>query len=161
MHHSSEQLKREQEFARQNKEYLEGKREQLADLGGRDERIQSGERKSRINKFCCLFVGVVLIFSMYAIYYFVMNIKGPLIDDYYKKKEQVKEVLPQGIEEVKKGLDQGQQLINETQKNAADLQNKIDETKDAVENIQQKADQAKQTYDEIKDIKGKVDELLK
>lgn len=153
-------MKREQEFARQNREYLEGKREQLDELG-RGERVTPDNRKSRINKFCCLFAGVVLIFSAYGIYYFIMSVKGPLIDDYYKKKEQVKEVLPQGVDEVKKGIDQGQQLINETQKNAADLQNKINETKAAVENVQQKVDQAKQTYNEIKEVKENIEGLIK
>jgi peptidoglycan hydrolase CwlO-like protein len=159
--HSSEQLKREQEFARQNREYLDGKREQIQDLGGNNERAHTDKRNSRTNKFCCLFVGVVLILSMYAIYYFVMAVKGPLVEDYYKKKQQVQEVLPQGIDEVKKGLDQGQQLLDETQKNAADIQNKIDTTKAAVEDVQQKYDQAKKTYDEIKKAKEDIEGLLK
>jgi len=159
--HSSEQLKREQEFARQNMEYLENKRERIQEFEAKNERVSTDQRSSRTNKFCCLFVGVVLILSMYAIYYFVMAVKGPLMDDYYKKKQQIQEVLPQGIDEVKKGLDQGQQLLDETQKNAADLQSKIDETKATVENVQQKYDQAKETYDEIKNIKDDVGKLIK
>lgn len=148
----SNQLEQEMEYARLNREYLEVKRNMLeppAELKEKNDK----KGRPRINKYCCWLIFIITTISVFVIYYFVANIKDAVVEDYYKKQKQVQELLPQGQEEVKKGVEQGEALITETQKSVENLQKKYDETKNTVEEVEKK-------YKELKELKENVEKAI-
>ena len=152
MLHSSGQVKRddEEEVARLNREYIEEKREQLKLMReGKGCGEENAPKKKKFSGFCCLFLVAVLAVCGYVVYYFVVEIKDPLLKDYYQKKSAIEQALPQGAAELKKGIEQGEALYNETTGAAEDLNKKFDQAKKAAEDVQQ-------TYEQVKDISDKV-----
>ena len=152
MLHSSGQVKRddEEEVARLNREYLEEKREQLKLMReGKERGEENAPKKKKFSGFCCLFLVAVLAVCGYVVYYFVVEIKDPLLQDYYQKKSAIEAVLPQGKEELKKGIEQGEALYNETTGTAEELNKKFDQAKKTAEDVQQTYEQAKGLADKI------------
>jgi uncharacterized protein HemX len=148
----SNQLEQEMEYSRLNQEYLEEKRRNFkspADAKEKDDK----PRRPRINKYCCWLIFIITAISAFVIYYFIVNIKDAVVEDYYKKQKQVQELLPQGQGELKKSVEQGEALFNETQKSVGDWQKKYEETKETVEGAQKK-------YEEIKKAKEEVEKII-
>lgn len=150
MLHSSNKVNRheEEEIARLNREYIDEKREQLRLLrqdGGRGD----ARPKKKFSPFCCLFLMAFLIICGYVVYYFVMNVKDPLINDYYQKKSAIEQALPQGKAELKKGIEQGEALYNETTGAAEDLNKKFDQAKETVETVQDTIETIKKIKEDI------------
>lgn len=149
MIHSSNLIKRneEEEIARLNREYIEEKREQLRSMRESKERGETAApKKKKFSGFCCLFLIAFSAVCGYVVYYFIINVKGPLLQDYYQKKSAIEQALPQGKAELKKGIEQGESLYNETTGAAEELNKKFDQAKETVEQVQD-------TVDAIKKIK--------
>ncbi|MBI5076967.1 hypothetical protein HZB94_01110 [Candidatus Falkowbacteria bacterium] len=158
----SNREKQEMEYARMNREYLEEQRGEVAGEGiekNQEEdpstplRAARDDRKKRINKFCCWLIFIIIALAVFIIYYFVINIKDVVVEDYFKKKGQVEGLLPQGKDEVKKSIEQGESLITETQKSVEDLQGKYQKTKETIEGAQKK-------YEEVKEIKENIEKMI-
>jgi uncharacterized protein HemX len=154
MLHSSEQVKRdeEEEIARVNREYLDEKRRQLQELKDGTDRMaeQKKASKRRAGKsLCCWFLVIFLALCAYVVYFFFANIKEPLFEDYYQKKSAIEQALPQGKAEVKKGIEQGEQLFGETAGAVEDLNIKIDQAKQTVDGVQKTVEQVKNVVDGI------------
>ena len=84
--------------------------------------------------FCSILIIIFLLACGYLIYYFVINIKDPLIKDYKK----VRDMLPLANEQTKQSVEQSEKLYMET--------------KEQIENIQDKYEKVKETYESGKDI---------
>jgi len=152
MLHSSAQIKRddEEEVARLNREYIEEKRDQLRLMReSKDRGEENTPKKKKFSGFCCLFLVAVLAVCGYVVYYFVVEIKDPLMQDYYQKKSAIEAALPQGKEELKKGIEQGEQLYSDTSKTAEELNKKIEQAKKTADDVQK-------TYEQVKDIADKI-----
>ena len=160
MKHSNEKIKREIEYAEENHQYLEEKRKHLKDLKQGSHERQVEKKKHSTNKMCCWMIFVVLCLAILVIIYFVRSIKTEIIDDYFNKKEQIEKILPQGKEEVKQGLEQGEQLIGETKENIENIQKKYDQAKDTIENVQEGYEKAKDTLEDIQDLKEKAEDFI-
>ena len=124
MQHSNRQEQREQEYARQNKEYLEEKREALLDLKKRHGNQDAESKKKRFGgKFCCLSILILTVLSFGLIYYFVINIKDSVYREGKRKRNKCR-MLWLRKEEIKKVSDQGEALLDKTQETAGDLKTK-------------------------------------
>ncbi len=153
MQHSNRQEQREQEYARQNKEYLEEKREALMDLKKRPDNQDSESKKKKLGgKFCCLSVLILTLLSLGLIYYFVINIKDSVYREWQERKKQVQDVLPQGKEEIKKSLDQGEALIDKTQETAGDLKTKYEKAEAVYQKTTNEIDQLETTKKKIEEV---------
>lgn len=150
MKHSSRQQNREAEYAAKNREYLEEKREALKDFK-RDDRPR--EKKKRSNTFCCSFALVVIILSVGLIVYFAFNIKDDVYKDYLNKKMQLEKALPQGKEDVKQGIEQGEELFQETKET-------IENVHDKYEKAQEFYEEGKETLEKIQEVKEQVEEII-
>lgn len=128
MKHSSRQLAREEEFARQNQEYLDAKRAELKSLAPNDE--AEPKKRGSSYQYCCLGIAIILLLSAGLIYYFVVNVKDSVYQGYLDGKVKLEDVLPQGKTELTNSLDQGQQLIDQTKGNVQTVENKVDAAKD-------------------------------
>lgn len=148
MKHSNRQV-REEDYARQNREYLEEKRSQLRDFRKGDQE----EKKKKNNGFCCLSVVVLILLSVALVLYFVLNVKDLVIEDYINKRQQIESMIPQGKEEVKQGVEQGAELFHETQETIENVQDKY-------EKAQQLYDEGKETIEKINDAKEQVEEII-
>jgi len=153
MLHSSGQIKRndEEEIARLNREYIDEKREQLrlmregAGRGG----AAAEPKKKKFSGYCCLFLIALAAVCGYVIYYFVINVKDPILQDYYQKKSAIEQAIPQGKAELEKGIEQGEALYNETTGTAEELNKKFDQAKETVEQVQETVDAIKKIKEEI------------
>jgi len=150
MKHSSRQLQRENEYADQNREYLQDKRGDLRELR-RNERPP--EKKKKSNTFCCSFVLILILLAVGLILYFALNVKDDVYKDFINKKMQFEEVLPQGKDEVKKGIEQGEDLFQNTKETLEDVQDKY-------EKAQEFYDEGKETLEKIQDVKEVVEEAI-
>jgi len=136
MKHSKIEITEEEiELARQNAEYLARKK---AEVPLRQPKGEDQPRKKRLPIFCCGFVLIITLLAMLVIYYFASSIGGDVLNEYMNKKNFFQTNLPQGKEELKKSLEQGEDLINNTQEN--------------VEDVKQTYDEAKEIYDSGKEI---------
>ncbi|MFH0988225.1 MAG: hypothetical protein V1763_02540 [Parcubacteria group bacterium] len=101
---------REEEFARQNSEYLAAKREALAELKG-----ELPEKKKKGNKFfCCLIVLMIVALCSYVIFYFIIKTKDSLRAGYTTTQAQLQSALPQAQNEIRTSIDQGVALVDNT-----------------------------------------------
>lgn len=129
MKHSKIEITEEEiELARQNAEYLARKKNEVPLRQPRGEELT---RKRRPPIFCCGFVLIITLLAMMLIYYFASSIGSDVINEYLDKKNFFQTNLPQGKEELKKSIEHGEDLFNNTKDNV---------------------DEAKQTYDEAKEI---------
>lgn len=155
MKHSSEQLKRESEYTRKNNDYMRKKRK-----GRRSERdddyVEPARSKRDISskKFCCFGVFLIVLLAIAIIYYFVSQIQDVVVKDYFEKKEQVQNIIPQGAEEVKTGVEQGENLIAETKESVENIQDKYNQAKETAEKVQQ-------GYEDVVELKEKVEDFVK
>lgn len=150
----SNREEQEMEYAQMNQEYLERRREIITEPPIDETEKKREKREDRkVNKYCCWLIFLIAALSVFVIYYFIINIKDAVIKDYFKKKEQVEELLPQGKDEIKKSIEQGESLITETQKSVGDLQDKYQETKETVEGAQKK-------YEKVKEIKENIEKAI-
>ncbi|KKR07545.1 MAG: hypothetical protein UT32_C0009G0006 [Parcubacteria group bacterium GW2011_GWC2_39_14] len=155
MQHSSRQTQRELEYARQNKEYVEEKRDRLAEFKRpSDEADLKKKEKHSSGYYCCISIFVLVALSCGLIWYFVVNIKDSVYKEWINKREQVQNALPQGKEEIKKSLEQGETLLNQTQNTAADLKTKYEKAEDLYQ-------KGVNTVDQLEGAKEKVENVLK
>lgn len=142
MDHSSKKEEREVELAEKNREYLADKREQLKAIeSGKAENSQKPKR----GRFCCLFISVLMLIAVGLIYYFVVNIKGVVYDEYLKRKDQVQNLMPAGKDQLDQSLNQGQNLWQDS--------------KETLESLQAKYEQAKALYEKGQETLEKVNEI--
>lgn len=154
MQHSSRQTQRELEYARQNKEYVEDKRERLAEFEKPADEDEKKKDKHSSSYYCCISIFVLVALSCGLIWYFVVNIKDSVYKEWVSKREQVQNALPQGKEEIKKSLEQGEDLLNQTQNTATDLKTKYEKAEDLYQ-------KGVNTVDQLQGAKEKVEEVLK
>ena len=141
------QLEKEIEYARQNDEYLEARRERQRPL--RQPRTdfvgETPEKRRGKNYFCCwLFIIVFLVVTGIA-FYLILNFQEQLPQELENKKGALEKLLPGAQAELKTSIDQGEQLYNDTEK--------------SVNEVQQNVDKAKQIYDTGKEVYDKVNQI--
>lgn len=145
MQHKRQELDidEELELARENAEYLAKKRDSLHNL--RPDRSDEREppKKKRWPFFCCATTLFLTLGAMFIIYYFITNIKDSIFKEYIDKKDFLEQSLPRGKEEVKKSLEQGEQLLNNTKESVDGAEKTIDRAKDVY-------DTGKSVYDKLK-----------
>jgi len=112
---------------------------------------ESGEKEkenflSRRKTGCIIFIIALLGLCGYVIYYFVVNIKDPLIQDYKTKSRQVQDLIPENNQEIEQGFEQGEELY--------------EQTKEKVEEAQEKYEKVKEIYEKGKEIYESVDKIM-
>jgi hypothetical protein len=132
----------EEELARLNQEYMESKR--TASSVTEPQAPPLRPRKMPRASFCCapmiLAIGLIALVA----FYITSGAYGSKGDDTADALEKLnKEIIPKAKEELKKSLDQGENLYNETQGNVKNLTDQYDETKELI-------DDAGKIYTEIK-----------
>lgn len=145
MIHSSKQLERELEYAQVNQDYVREKREQLKALRGAPVK----KKRNWKWRFYCCGAGVVLVVIVFGVLYYLASnskIKLPTVP---APTELTKPsgLLPQGQQELKTSLQQGEQLYQET--------------KNTMENAQQTYQKAKEITDKTADFYQKLDDAKK
>ncbi|MBU1131978.1 hypothetical protein KKC32_01840 [Patescibacteria group bacterium] len=146
MEHTNRQSEHEFEYAAENERYLLEKRAKVESSA--DERSERKEKqKSKAQTYCCLFVFFIFIFSVAVIYYFVINIKDDVYNDFLEKKNLLEQNLPPAKAELEKSLEQGQTLYDEAEKSVNEVQSDIDKAKEIYET-------GKEVYDKVNKIKN-------
>ena len=105
------------------------------------------------SKFCAWLICLILILALGLLFYVYTRIKDPLIKDIQLKKSQIESWLPQGQEEIKKSLDQGQALYDETKQNVDTAKETYDKAKDLY-------DKGQSAVEGVQDIYQKAEDLL-
>jgi|GEM_PF-1899563 uncharacterized protein HemX len=161
MKHSSNQSDREQEYARMNNDYLEGKRELIKSLKKDDKAERKDKSITRIRKqqkFCCWVIIIIAIVCGYVSYYFVKSIRQPVVETFIEKKQELKQLIPEGKKELDKSLEQGEELLNETK-------DTIEKTQETYEKAKQTVETAQDFYENVKEaneqVQGVVDGIKK
>lgn len=145
MQHRIQELDIDEELAlaRENVDYLEKKRASHQSLRKDRSADREPPRQKRWPFFCCLTVLVLTLGAMFLIYYFVTNIKDSVFREYNDKKTFLKQSLPQGKEEVKKDLEQGEALLDDTSAN-------VDKAQDTIDGAKKIYDTGRDVYEQLK-----------
>ena len=143
MSHNNRKDEDELEYARQNTEYLEQRRLEQRKVRGLDEEAVVSQKKRKWVPYCCAGLLMVTLAAMILIYYFVTKIKDDVFNEYIDKKNFLEQSLPQGKEELKKSLDQGERLLNDTQE-------KVDKAQDTYDSAKNVYDTGKNVYEAVK-----------
>lgn len=162
MKHSNRQLEREEEYARQNREYLEEKRAQLRSLRSAD-REEAIPKKVGFNKnfYCCAFFIVLLGVAGFIIYYFAANIKSSVYNDYIDKKGQIEKYLPSNKDELQQNINENTKIVDKTKEQIDDLQKKYQAAEEQYKKIKALYDQGKEQYDRVKSAYDEVEKIKK
>ncbi len=126
MLHSNNLEEKEQEYAIQNTEYLERRRLERIKVRGLDEGAPMVRKRSQWAPYCCAGLMIVTLAAMILIYFFVSKIKDEVLDEYENKRKLMEQSLPLGKEELKKSLNQGEELLEGTQSNIDKAQETYD-----------------------------------
>ena len=134
----------EEELYRLNQEYLQERLKAQTQPEPQQQVAPKTHSRLPSGAFCCAPVIFILGVIALVAFYFSSRAIGSTGDDTAAALDRLNnEVIPKAKEELKKSLDQGENLYNETQGNVKDLTGQYDETKELI-------DDAQKIYTEIK-----------
>jgi len=151
---TSNRLQREKELQAANDDYIGEKRDRLRELDHDEEEVP--KKKKRFNLTCCVFYLIIFLIAAYAILYFVQSVKDEVIEDYYDKKNQIEEMIPEGRGELEKSIEQGEDLFNNTKENVENIQDGVEKAQDLYETGQDYYEDGQELLDTVEDLKDKL-----